>query len=230
MVRKVMEAVCVLLKEKNTWSSAKQLLGDPGLLKRLTYFDKDNIPLKVGMYIIYFKSRYFIGWHVSNVSAPYLFKKDKRHWTHWRRVIPSFIWHNLKIRNQLITSVPSLYYITIFQSLSRLQSYTDSPDFTPENVGKISVACKSMCMWVRAIENYAKVYRYVLPKKQRFQVSNQNRAACQVTSCTEKKSAIACETSIKTKGQNVSLTLNICRSPQSTWELLRKPWSVSRLN
>ena len=61
MVRKVMEAVCVLLKEKNTWSSAKQLLGDPGLLKRLTYFDKDNIPLKVGMYIIYFKSRYFIG-------------------------------------------------------------------------------------------------------------------------------------------------------------------------
>ena len=82
MVRKVMEAVCVLLKEKNTWSSAKQLLGDPGLLKRLTYFDKDNIPLKVGMYIIYFKSRYF---------APYLFKKDKRHWRHWRHVIPSII-------------------------------------------------------------------------------------------------------------------------------------------
>ena len=60
MVRKVMEAVCVLLKEKNTWSSAKQLLGDPGLLKRLTYFDKDNIPLKVKMYIIYFKSRYIM--------------------------------------------------------------------------------------------------------------------------------------------------------------------------
>ena len=25
-------------------------------------------------------------------------------------------------------------------------------------------------MWVIAIENYAKVYRYVLPKKERFQV------------------------------------------------------------
>ena len=24
-----------------------------------------------------------------HVSAPYLFKKDKRHWRHWRHVIPS---------------------------------------------------------------------------------------------------------------------------------------------
>ncbi|KAL5256854.1 hypothetical protein ACHWQZ_G011949 [Mnemiopsis leidyi] len=110
MVRKVMEAVCVLLKEKPNWTSAKQLLGDPGLLKRLTNFEKDNIPLK---------------------------------------------------------------------SLSRLQQYTDSPDFTPENVGKISVACKSMCMWVIAIENYAKVYRYVLPKKERFQESMEHLNAAQ---------------------------------------------------
>ena len=49
MVRKVMEAVCVLLKEKPNWTSAKQLLGDPGLLKRLTNFEKDNIPLKVSV-------------------------------------------------------------------------------------------------------------------------------------------------------------------------------------
>ena len=61
MVRKVMEAVCVLLREKPTWTSAKQLLGDSGLLKRLTFFDKDNIPLKVRALEHYKYSRIFPG-------------------------------------------------------------------------------------------------------------------------------------------------------------------------
>ena len=36
-----------------------------------------------------------------------------------------------------------------------------------------------MCMWVLAIENYAKVYRYVLPKKERFQESMEHLRAAQ---------------------------------------------------
>eukprot|EP01038_Epipyxis_sp_PR26KG_P006339 gene6339-8727_t len=43
-VRIVMEAVCVLLGEKETWEVAKKLLGRSDFMDLLTGYDKDNIP------------------------------------------------------------------------------------------------------------------------------------------------------------------------------------------
>ena len=37
-----------------------------------------------------------------HVSAPYLFKKDKRHWRQWRHVIPSYIKHLVKNKHPQI--------------------------------------------------------------------------------------------------------------------------------
>jgi dynein heavy chain len=42
-------------------------------------------------------------------------------------------------------------------------------EFQPEKVGKVSLACKSMCLWVRAMEKYGHVYREVAPKQQAVQ-------------------------------------------------------------
>ena len=50
---------------------------------------------------------------------------------------------------------------------TRLKRYTQHPEFHPEAVGKISVACRSMCQWVLALENYAEVYKIVQPKQKR---------------------------------------------------------------
>eukprot|EP01035_Chromulina_nebulosa_P017366 gene17366-22914_t len=43
-VQVVMEAVCVLLNEKENWDSAKKLLSNSNFMDRLIMYDKDNIP------------------------------------------------------------------------------------------------------------------------------------------------------------------------------------------
>ena len=98
MVITVMSAVCLILDEKTDWANTKQVLADPGFLKRLINFDKDSLSDRV-------------------------FAKLKRYITH--------------------------------------------PNFTPEHVGKISVACQSLCRWVIALDFYAETYRSVLPKRAR---------------------------------------------------------------
>ena len=50
---------------------------------------------------------------------------------------------------------------------NRLKRYTKHTDFNPLTVGKISVACKSMCSWVLALEHYTTVLRIVKPKQEK---------------------------------------------------------------
>ena len=51
--------------------------------------------------------------------------------------------------------------------LKKLKKYIENPKFVPEIVEKTSKACKSMCLWVRAMDLYARVYRTVEPKRER---------------------------------------------------------------
>ncbi|XP_068083916.1 dynein axonemal heavy chain 6 [Anabrus simplex] len=53
--------------------------------------------------------------------------------------------------------------------VKKLKVYVDHPDFVPEAVAAHSKVCKSMCMWVRAMDSYAKVYRVVEPKRMKLQ-------------------------------------------------------------
>ena len=49
--------------------------------------------------------------------------------------------------------------------LKRIGQYCAKPDFKPEFVGRVSAAAKSLCMWVRAMEVYGRIFRVVEPKK-----------------------------------------------------------------
>jgi dynein heavy chain len=40
------------------------------------------------------------------------------------------------------------------ETILKLKPYITDPTFTPAAVEKISVACRSLCEWIRAIENY----------------------------------------------------------------------------
>ncbi|XP_054012221.1 dynein axonemal heavy chain 6 [Hylaeus anthracinus] len=52
--------------------------------------------------------------------------------------------------------------------LKKLQEYVNHPEFRPDLVARQSKACRSMCIWVRAMDGYAKIYRVVEPKRQRL--------------------------------------------------------------
>lgn len=52
--------------------------------------------------------------------------------------------------------------------LKKLKPYIENPDFMPDIVVTQSKVCKSMCMWVRAIDTYSKVYRIVEPKRKKY--------------------------------------------------------------
>ncbi|XP_076804743.1 dynein axonemal heavy chain 2-like [Clavelina lepadiformis] len=48
------------------------------------------------------------------------------------------------------------------------QQYCAHSEFMPDNVGRVSTAAKSLCMWVRAMELFGRIYRVVEPKRQRL--------------------------------------------------------------
>ncbi|XP_030837708.1 dynein heavy chain 2, axonemal [Strongylocentrotus purpuratus] len=52
--------------------------------------------------------------------------------------------------------------------LKRIGQYCSQPDFQAEIIGRVSLAAKSLCMWVRAMETYGTIFRVVEPKKQRL--------------------------------------------------------------
>ncbi|XP_025836128.1 dynein heavy chain 2, axonemal-like [Agrilus planipennis] len=54
------------------------------------------------------------------------------------------------------------------KTMKKIHQYTTNPEFVPDKVGIVSVAAKSLCMWVIAIEKYAKVWRVVRPKKEKL--------------------------------------------------------------
>ncbi|XP_055262069.1 dynein axonemal heavy chain 2 isoform X3 [Moschus berezovskii] len=67
--------------------------------------------------------------------------------------------------------------------LKKIGAYCAQPDFQPDIIGRVSLAAKSLCMWVRAMELYGRLYRVVEPKRIRM-----NTALAQLA---EKQAALA---------------------------------------
>ena len=74
--------------------------------------------------------------------------------------------------------------------LKKIGTYCSQADFQPEIIGRVSLAAKSLCMWVRAMEVYGRIYRVVEPKKQRL---------AQATSQLQEKQAVLAEAKAKLK-------------------------------
>jgi dynein heavy chain len=58
-------------------------------------------------------------------------------------------------------------------ALEKVRSYTEEAHFQPTLVARVSVAAKSLCMWVRAIVTYSDVAKLVAPREERLQEAAQ---------------------------------------------------------
>ncbi|XP_078053365.1 dynein heavy chain 2, axonemal kl-2 [Augochlora pura] len=54
------------------------------------------------------------------------------------------------------------------RTLRAIARYTSNPEFDPEKVGMVSIAAKSLCIWVIAMEKYGKLFRIVAPKREKL--------------------------------------------------------------
>ena len=50
-----------------------------------------------------------------------------------------------------------------------MQPFINDSELVPEKLKGVSSAASALCIWIRAVESYARVYRIVQPKKDRYQ-------------------------------------------------------------
>ncbi|XP_066581151.1 dynein axonemal heavy chain 2 [Prorops nasuta] len=55
--------------------------------------------------------------------------------------------------------------------LRAIGKYTSNPEFDPIKVGVVSIAAKSLAMWVIAMEKYGKLFRIVRPKREKLELA-----------------------------------------------------------
>lgn len=60
--------------------------------------------------------------------------------------------------------------------LKKIGKFTAQPEFTPDSVGKVSLAARGLCLWVRAMESYGHVAKDVAPKRAKLKAAQENLA------------------------------------------------------
>eukprot|EP00756_Hemistasia_phaeocysticola_P022945 Hpha_TRINITY_DN15865_c4_g10::TRINITY_DN15865_c4_g10_i1::g.188383::m.188383/K10408/DNAH; dynein heavy chain, axonemal len=73
------------------------------------------------------------------------------------------------------------------RTIKRLQPFVNDPGFTPDQIGRSSAACQSMCSWAHAINNYYHVTRDLKPKQAAFEVAQKEGAIAKAELETKQK-------------------------------------------
>ncbi|XP_044515237.1 dynein axonemal heavy chain 6 [Gracilinanus agilis] len=110
--------------------------------------------------------------------------------------------------------------------LAKLQKYINNPDFLPEKVEKVSRACKSMCMWVRAMDLYSRVIKEVEPKRQKLHAAQAELDATLATLKDKQKKLRQVEEQIEALQDQYERSINekenLARTMQLTQDRLNR--------
>ncbi|XP_070836417.1 dynein axonemal heavy chain 6 [Chaetodon trifascialis] len=94
------------------------------------------------------------------------------------------------------------------QILLKLQKYINNPDFIPEKVEKVSKACRSMCMWVRAMDIYSRVLKEVGPKREKLAKAQEELDMTMVTLREKQQKLQEVENQIKVLQEQFDSSVN----------------------
>jgi len=96
------------------------------------------------------------------LSAVCLLFGKKETWDEAKKLMndPGFLQHLREYDKDALASNTKL--------TGKLQRYVKREDFQAEQVKKVSIAAMSLCMWVRAMDVYARVARSIEPKKEKL--------------------------------------------------------------
>uniref|UniRef100_A0A7N8WQ61 Dynein, axonemal, heavy chain 6 n=1 Tax=Mastacembelus armatus TaxID=205130 RepID=A0A7N8WQ61_9TELE len=94
------------------------------------------------------------------------------------------------------------------QILLKLQKYMSNPDFVPEKVEKVSRACRSMCMWVRAMNLYSRVLKEVGPKRQKLAKAQEELDVTMATLREKQQKLLEVENQIKVLQKQFESSVN----------------------
>ena len=160
LVGTVMEAICILFNVHPDWASAKTVLRDPSLMKKMIDYDKVGGKEMGGKVMKKEREREERGrggrggWESDGHDC-------QSYWSaqgglHCSDVTePNICIHSSYRQDDIPNS-----------TLKKLKKYTENSRFVPEVVEKTSKACKSIYLWVRTLDLYSKVYRTVEPKRE----------------------------------------------------------------
>ncbi|KAK3546101.1 hypothetical protein QTP70_022875 [Hemibagrus guttatus] len=99
--------------------------------------------------------------------------------------------------------------------LKKIGQYCTQPDFQPDIIGRVSLAARSLCMWVRAMEVYGRIYRVVEPKRARLHGA--------MTQLAEKQTSLAeAQTKLREVGEKLDQLQTQYGEKLSQKEELRK--------
>ena len=102
--------------------------------------------------------------HVQMVlSAVMILRKDTPDWDTAKKHMndPAFLQQLIDYEKDALTD----------GMLGKLHKWTKNPKFNPVEVGKVSLAAKSLCEWVRAMEAYGHINKVVAPKKLKVKIA-----------------------------------------------------------
>jgi dynein heavy chain len=61
-------------------------------------------------------------------------------------------------------------------TLKKIKKFINDERFTPDNIARFSIAAKSVCMWVCAMNTYAEVLKVVTPLRAKLKEAEGRRA------------------------------------------------------
>ncbi|CAF1149286.1 unnamed protein product [Adineta steineri] len=127
----------------------------------------------------------------NKVTVPGKNKKEDDYWEPGRALLADAGKFLQSLRDFDKENIPEIV-------IQKLQKHIDSPDFDPIKIEKTSKACKSLCMWCRAMYSFYMINKEVAPRKEALANAEAELAVVKEVLATKKRELKRLEEGLRT--------------------------------